>query len=44
LTIRAYPQPSTVEAVEGEVVIDQRWTRFVLGWRDSAQPPASLTL
>jgi protein-L-isoaspartate(D-aspartate) O-methyltransferase len=41
--IRAYPRgraPATAEA--GEVVLDQRWTRFVLTWGD--QPPAIFTV
>ncbi|MCA1644054.1 MAG: methyltransferase, FxLD system [Chloroflexi bacterium] len=41
--ISAHPRGHHVEPSRTDkVVIDQRWTRFVLTWRD--QPPASLTL
>jgi protein-L-isoaspartate(D-aspartate) O-methyltransferase len=41
--IRAYPRTRTLAATPADaVVIDQRWTRFVLTWRD--QPPAIFTV
>jgi hypothetical protein len=40
--IRAYPRDRPIVAAPGELVIDERWTRFVLDWR--SQPPANLTL
>jgi protein-L-isoaspartate(D-aspartate) O-methyltransferase len=41
--IRAYPRSRGAEAAHSdEVVLDQRWTRFVLSWSD--QPPAILTV
>jgi len=41
--IRAYPRSRGAETPhDDEVVIDQRWTRFVLTWRN--QPPAILTV
>jgi hypothetical protein len=41
--IRAYPRSRAMETPDDdEVVLDQRWTRFVLTWRD--QPPAILTV
>jgi hypothetical protein len=41
--IRAYPRSRGAEAAQSdEVVLDQRWTRFVLSWSD--QPPAILTV
>jgi hypothetical protein len=38
LEIRAYPRGSAPSVGEGEVAIDQHWTRFVLAW----QPPVRL--
>jgi hypothetical protein len=32
LEIRAYPRASAPPVAEGDVAIDQRWTRFVLTW------------
>jgi hypothetical protein len=43
--IRAYPRTRSARAANAnpdEVVLDQRWTRFVLTWRD--HPPAILTV
>jgi protein-L-isoaspartate(D-aspartate) O-methyltransferase len=41
--IRAYPRGHSVEPTRGDdVVLNQRWTRFILTWRD--QPPAILTV
>ena len=41
--IRAYPRMRTLAATPADaVMIDQRWTRFVLSWGD--QPPAILTV
>lgn len=37
LYVRAYPQPSSAQPQSNEIVIDQRWTRFVLGF---SLPPA----
>ena len=39
--IRAYPRGSAPPGQSGRLVLDQRWTRFVLNWH---QPPASLTV
>jgi hypothetical protein len=41
--IRAYPRSRKMAATQAdEVVLNQRWTRFVLTWPD--QPPAILTV
>jgi len=41
--IRAYPRSRGAQAAQSdEVVLDQRWTRFVLSWRN--QPPAIFTV
>jgi protein-L-isoaspartate(D-aspartate) O-methyltransferase len=39
--VRAYTRASAPTSAPGEAAIDQRWTRFVVSWR---QPPASLTV
>jgi protein-L-isoaspartate(D-aspartate) O-methyltransferase len=44
LEIRAYPRARGVEIEEGDVVVDQRWSRFVLNWKRAAQPPAIFTV
>jgi hypothetical protein len=41
--IRAYPRERNAEALPGEVVVDQRWTRFILRWQRT-QPPTNFTV
>ncbi len=33
LHVRAYARPSAAQPGPGEIAIDQRWSRFILGWR-----------
>lgn len=43
LRIRAYPRASGLEVTADDVILDQRWSRFVLNW-SRRQPPATLTV
>jgi hypothetical protein len=34
LQLRAYPREASYAPREGEIILDQRWTRFVVSWAD----------
>jgi hypothetical protein len=45
LEIRAYPRGQSPAPNADQVIIDQRWTSFLLTWRrEQDQPPASFTV